>query len=145
MKNIFNTLDKKDKIIFLTEAWLLVSMAMVWFYLVSNNIKPTSFSTGDCFWYTHWGLYCPGCGGTRAFESMLYGHFIKSFIYHPFVLYVVLTLFISFLSYIVYFITRGNKMFFKLKLKHLVYADLIFIIFFLFRNILAIYLGIYLY
>lgn len=145
MKNIFNTLDRKDKIIFLTELWLIVSMCIVWYYLVSNNIKPTSLSNSDCFWYSHWYIYCPGCGGTRAFENLLYGNFIQSLFYHPFVLYTFVILILSFISYIIYFITRGNKMFFKLKIKHLIYADLIFVIFFLFRNILAIYLGIYLY
>lgn len=33
------------------------------------------------------GLYCPGCGGTRAFIALLRGQFLRSLIYHPVVLY----------------------------------------------------------
>lgn len=41
-----------------------------------------------CAFHAFTGLYCPGCGGTRAFFYLMQGHFIKSFRYHPFVLYV---------------------------------------------------------
>ena len=34
------------------------------------------------------GLYCPGCGGTRALLFLLSGHPILSFVYHPLVLYI---------------------------------------------------------
>ncbi|MCR5509224.1 MAG: DUF2752 domain-containing protein [Lachnospiraceae bacterium] len=41
------------------------------------------------------GLYCPGCGGSRAVIAFFDGHFIRSFLYHPLVPYsiVVLTVF----------------------------------------------------
>lgn len=35
------------------------------------------------------GLYCPGCGGTRAVEALFHGHFLTSLWYHPLVLYTV--------------------------------------------------------
>lgn len=40
-----------------------------------------------CLFHQITGLFCPGCGGTRAFTSLLQGHFISCFIYHPFVFY----------------------------------------------------------
>ena len=33
------------------------------------------------------GLYCPGCGGTRAVVFLLHGDFLHSLVYHPFVPY----------------------------------------------------------
>ena len=43
----------------------------------------------NCFFHAVTGYYCPGCGGTRAFLSMLEGKFITSFVYHPLVMYAV--------------------------------------------------------
>lgn len=40
-----------------------------------------------CVFNTFFGLYCPGCGGTRAVEALLHGHLLKSLWYHPIVLY----------------------------------------------------------
>lgn len=44
-------------------------------------------SLSPCVAYTYFGFYCPGCGGTRAFVSLLHGHFLQSLWYHPLVLY----------------------------------------------------------
>ena len=35
------------------------------------------------------GLYCPGCGGTRALKALMKGDVITSILYHPLILYVV--------------------------------------------------------
>lgn len=40
-----------------------------------------------CPLYTYLGLYCPGCGGTRAIGSLLHGHILQSLWYHPLVPY----------------------------------------------------------
>lgn len=33
------------------------------------------------------GIYCPGCGGTRAVEALLHGHLLQSLWFHPLVPY----------------------------------------------------------
>lgn len=42
-----------------------------------------------CVLWTFLGIYCPGCGGTRAVRFLLSGHLLKSFLYHPLVPYCV--------------------------------------------------------
>lgn len=41
-----------------------------------------------CIIRRFYGIYCPGCGGTRAVRAFLQGQFVDSFLYHPIVLYV---------------------------------------------------------
>ena len=45
-----------------------------------------------CLFHMVTGFYCPGCGGTRSVISLFHGHFIQSFIYHPLVLFTILSL-----------------------------------------------------
>lgn len=40
-----------------------------------------------CVFHLITGLYCPGCGGTRALLYLIHGQVLQSFIYHPLVLY----------------------------------------------------------
>lgn len=145
MKNLFNTLSTKNKIILLVDIWLILTITLIWYILVSNNIKPTLISNGNCYWLSHFGYYCPGCGGTRAFESLLYGHFIKSLIYHPFVIYTISLIILSFISFVVYFITKANVLFFELEIRHFIYADFIFIIYWIFKNLLVFYFNYYIF
>ncbi len=41
-----------------------------------------------CLFHLLTGLYCPGCGGTRAVKYLLRGQILKSIQYHPLVCYV---------------------------------------------------------
>lgn len=138
MKKLFYTLDDRDKFIFLFETWIVISIVVIWILLVTNHILPTHVSKIHCSWYDY-GYFCPGCGGTRAFESLLYGHLIKSFCYHPIVLYVLILIILSYSSYITYFATGGNIFFFRLGGQHISYIFLITMFWFLFRNYIAFY------
>ena len=40
-----------------------------------------------CLFHLLTGLYCPGCGGTRAFRALLAGNLLLSIRYHPLVAY----------------------------------------------------------
>ena len=46
--------------------------------------------SGECAFKHVTGLYCPGCGGTRAMNALLSGHFVRAFVYHPFVPYCII-------------------------------------------------------
>ena len=43
----------------------------------------------SCVLYKVFGIYCPGCGGTRAVTELLHGSILKSLWYHPVVGYAV--------------------------------------------------------
>lgn len=53
-----------------------------------------TFRKLPCVFRMFTGLYCPGCGGTRAVKALLRGQIGMSLYYHPFVLY--LTVWIGF-------------------------------------------------
>ena len=45
------------------------------------------FEGFPCVLYFLCGIYCPGCGGTRAVKALLDGAILQSLWYHPLVLY----------------------------------------------------------
>lgn len=60
-----------------------------------------------CVFQSLTGLYCPGCGGTRAVRSLLKGDLLMSFKYHPLVLYTIAALIIELIIY--YYSRHFNK------------------------------------
>lgn len=51
-----------------------------------------------CVFHLVTGMYCPGCGGTRAIKYLLTGHPILSWCYHPLVLYAVVAVSLEVIS-----------------------------------------------
>lgn len=70
---------------------------------------PTWFRM-PCLYQMMTGLYCPGCGGTRAVRALLSGHPVLSFLYHPVVPYMAAVAVWAAASWILYFAT-GNRRF----------------------------------
>ena len=70
---------KLGKILFVIIAVFVVTMWITDFKIISW--------LPECEFLAVTGLYCPGCGGTRAVKSLLRGDLIRSFLYHPFVMY----------------------------------------------------------
>lgn len=58
-----------------------------------------AFSIPECIFYTKFNIYCPGCGGTRAFIHLLSGDIIKSIISNPSVFYFILFVIIYLILY----------------------------------------------
>lgn len=61
-----------------------------------------------CLFHKLTGLYCPGCGGTRAAALLLAGHPLKSFIYHPLVLYIGALYFWFMVSTTIEYVSKGR-------------------------------------
>ncbi len=53
------------------------------YYFILRNWLPAF----PCVFKTMFGIYCPGCGGTRAVIALLKGHVIRALWYHPLVPY----------------------------------------------------------
>lgn len=62
-------------------AVLLAALVLYRFWL-KNYI-----SIPGCWVAKYFGMYCPGCGGTRAIIALLHGNIVQSFLYHPLVIY----------------------------------------------------------
>ena len=137
--------NKSNKIKFITQNILFLIMIIIWFIIIKNNIKPTVIYNSKCYFYNELGIFCPGCGGTRAFEMLLYGKLIKSFIYHPVVMYSFLVFVISTISYWIHIITNKKIKYYELTVKELVIIDFIFIFNFIIKNILVFYFQYYIF
>lgn len=59
-----------------------------------------------CIFHSLTGLYCPGCGGTRAVRTLLQGDLRMSVQYHPLVLYTVIAVFAEI---IIRFLSKKRK------------------------------------
>lgn len=68
---------------------VLLLCVILWQMAARNGIHPEAIAAmmPPCLMRTMLGLYCPGCGGTRAVLLLLEGHPIRSFFCHPLVLY----------------------------------------------------------
>jgi len=85
-----------------------------------------------CLFQRMTGLYCPGCGGTRAVRALLSGHPVLSFLYHP----------VAAASWILYFAT-GNRRFRPELDDRIAYAAAgIVILNFIIKNGLLVFAGI---
>ncbi len=78
---------KSEKILYII--WSSVFLAAIVFF-VFYHIFDMQLYTGDrpCGIKYFFHLYCPGCGGTRAVDCFLHGQLIRSFLYHPVIVYI---------------------------------------------------------
>lgn len=71
---------------------IITVLVLIMFYIIYVLIgKPPIF---NCWIYENFGIYCPGCGCTRALINLVQGNIIKSLCYNPTVLYAVIVLII---------------------------------------------------
>ena len=57
-------------------------------YVIVNWLIP-NMPPADCIFWKWLGVYCPGCGGTRAVIALVHGDILLSAWYHPLVIYAV--------------------------------------------------------
>lgn len=62
----------------------------------------------SCIFYSYLGIYCPGCGGTRAVRELLHGHVLRSLLYHPLVLYAAAIYVVFMISQTLSLVSKGR-------------------------------------
>lgn len=87
---------------------LCVVFGIGYFILSMLHISITELSPLPCTLYTVAGLYCPGCGGTRAVNFLLHGQLYQSFVYHPVVPYTGILVLCYMLSHTLSILTKGR-------------------------------------
>lgn len=81
---MFEKDEKSDVGLYILGWCILGALALLGVFLritrwnLSQLLRP-------CALHALTGLYCPGCGGTRAMRALFAGDFEASFAYHPFV------------------------------------------------------------
>lgn len=66
--------------------WIFLLAGSVGIFIYLHRIVP-EIKGYTCVIYRLLGIYCPGCGGTRAVNAILTGHFLQALWYHPLVPY----------------------------------------------------------
>lgn len=73
-------LEKENRIYVLIGFLLL--LCGIAYLAIDRYVFKVYLPANDCIFHRVFGLYCPGCGGTRAVKALLTGHFIASFRFH---------------------------------------------------------------
>lgn len=71
-------------------SWCLIGLALLaglWLSRSNLPLQKLLLMQPPCLLRRVFGIYCPGCGGTRAVLELLRGHILRSFLYHPIVVY----------------------------------------------------------
>ena len=68
--------------------WILLSLMAIGAVYV-YSVDPMSTWTPSCAFYEMTGLYCPGCGLTRAVHALLHGHVAQAIRFNPVMIFVV--------------------------------------------------------
>ncbi len=89
-------LSPEDELFYIGLVVFPLGIAALWLYRRLINFMPSI----PCFFNTFFGMYCPGCGGTRAISALFHGKILLSIWYHPLVPY-------SALVYLGFMLTNG--------------------------------------
>ena len=119
---------------------------MFWFFLGTAVILKLGWLDRlpqiPCMFVLVFGMYCPGCGGTRAAKALLEGRVLASFLYHPLVLYAVVLYLLFMVSHTLSLIGVKHIRPMKYRNIYLWIALLIVVLNFVVKNILLLGFGI---
>lgn len=95
-----------------------------------------------CLFQLITGLYCPGCGGTRAVRALLAGNLGLSFQYHPLVPYAAAVLTVELASYGISRMTKNPRWYLGHETLFIYIAAGIVAANWVFKNVMLVFFGI---
>lgn len=81
LKTLLKSRDS-DACLYVLGLFLLPFLVLCWF-----GAKRAGLIPGFCIFRALTGIYCPGCGGTRAFHLLFRGDIVGSLMHNPIVAY----------------------------------------------------------
>ena len=117
--------------------WIFLLMGSIGIFLYLHSIVPR-LEGYTCVVYRLFGIYCPGCGGTRAVSALLAGHPLLATWYHPLVTYTVVIFGSFMLSQTLVRLHIGSIRGMRFHEWHLYGAVAIMIVNFVLKNILLL-------
>lgn len=95
-----------------------------------------------CLFHLFTGLYCPGCGGTRAVRALLGGDFRMSFQYHPLVLYTAVVMAAEVASYTVSRVLKKPRWYLGHEKLFIYIGAGIVVVNWIYKNVMLVFFGI---
>lgn len=143
---IKNTKNEKkyfsfEKILFIISS-IIIFLGIIFTIIFNIFNLEISLSPIPCILNSKFHLYCPGCGGTRALNSLLKLSLLDSFFCHPIILYSVSIFVYYYLKAFIFLLIKKRYPKFYFNYLFLYIGLSIILINFLLRNILAIYFNI---
>lgn len=121
-------------------ACIFTGLCMVGFILYHALGLHIAGEGPKCFMNAYWHIYCPGCGGTRAFDYLMHGNFIKSIMAHPVDIYLAILYFSYFFrATYTFLIKKDGKLYYEFHPWTLILLLVIIVVFFIIRNIILVY------
>ena len=95
-----------------------------------------------CLFHLLTGLYCPGCGGTRAVRAMMAGNLVLSFQYHPLVLYTAAVLTLELVSLAISKTAKNPRLYLGHETLFVYIAAGIVVVNWICKNVLLVFFGV---
>ncbi len=128
-----------DKCLFLFGNIFLIIGIIVGIIVVVAHIP---LGTGeDCSFHRFTGLYCLGCGGTRAMLAFLKGDILTSMRYHVFTTYSLVWYILFMGSHYVSLITKGRIKGMRFRLRYIIIGVILLVGHFVIRNLMLVKYG----
>lgn len=130
-RTLFDRAGRNEKYFFLIMSLLCIAGLIVLYF----GHPTTGYAwMPRCPFYMLTGFYCPGCGSLRAMHYLLQGNFAESFRNHPLFLPMLICIILFYGKRIIEF-RKGKNITFRGEMTLAVTILIVFIIFFIIRNI----------